>query len=106
MGINLLLGTDNLMFNSPNMFREMEYALKVTRGYYKEYFPPVEILKMATVNAGQAFNLELGCIEQGKLADIMIVEQLSNDPILSLVNRTESKNIIGLMTDGNLVYLR
>jgi cytosine/adenosine deaminase-related metal-dependent hydrolase len=106
MGINLLLGTDNLMFNSPNMFREMEYALKVTRGYYKEYFPPVEILKMATVNAGQALNLELGCIEEGKLADIMIVEQLSDDPILSLVNRTESKNIIGLMTDGNLVYLR
>lgn len=106
IGINLLLGTDNLMFNSPNMFREMEYALKVTRGYYKEYFPPVEILKMATVNAGQAFNLDIGCIEEGKFADIMIVEQLSNEPILSLVNRTESKNIIGLMTDGNLIYLR
>ncbi len=106
MGINLLLGTDNLMFNSPNMFREMEYALKVTRGYYKEYFPPVEILKMATVNAGQALNLDIGCIEEGKLADIMLVEQLSDDPILSLINRTESKNIIGLMTDGNLIDLR
>ena len=105
-GINLLLGTDNLMFNSPNMFREMEYALKVTRGYYREYFPPVEILKMATVNAGQALNLNLGCIEEGMLADIMVVEQLSYNPILSLINRTESKNIIGLVTDGNLVYLR
>lgn len=105
-GINLLLGTDNLMFNSPNMFREMEYALKVTRGYYQEYFPPVEILKMATVNAGPALNLNIGCIEEGMLADIMIVEQLSDNPILSLINRTESKNIIGLMTDGNLVYLR
>lgn len=105
-GINILLGTDNLMFNSPNMFREMEYALKVTRGYYKEYFPPVEILKMATVNAGQALNLNLGSIDEGKLADIMIVEQLSVDPILSLINRTESKNIIGLITDGNIVYLR
>jgi Cytosine deaminase and related metal-dependent hydrolases len=105
-GINLLLGTDNLMFNSPNMFREMEYALKVTRGYYQEYFPPVEILKMATVNAGPALNLNIGCIEEGMLADIMMVEQLSDNPILSLINRTESKNIIGLMTDGNLVYLR
>ncbi|MDO5834953.1 MAG: amidohydrolase family protein [Methanobacterium sp.] len=105
-GINLLLGTDNLMFNSPNMFREMEYTLKVTRGCYQKYFPPVEVLKMATVNAGQALNLNIGCIEEGMLADIMIVEQLSNNPILSLINRTESKNIIGLMTDGNLVYLR
>ncbi len=106
LGINLLLGTDNLMFNSPNMFREMEYALKVTRGYYRDYFPPVEILKMATVNAGSALNLNIGCIQEGMLADIMMVEQLSDNPILSLINRTESKNIIGLMTDGNLVYLR
>ena len=106
LGINLLLGTDNLMFNSPNMFREMEYTLKVTRGYYQEYFPPVEILKMATVNAGSALNLNIGCIQEGMLADIMMVEQLSDNPILSLINRTESKNIIGLMTDGNLVYLR
>jgi len=105
-GINLLLGTDNLMFNSPNMFREMEYALKVTRGHYQEYFPPVDILKMATVNAGLALNLNIGCIQEGMLADIMMVEQLSDNPILSLINRTESKNIIGLMTDGNLVYLR
>ena len=105
-GINILLGTDNLMFNSPNMFREMEYALKVTRGHYQEYFPPVEILKMATVNAGQTLNQKIGCIEEGMLADIMMVEQLSDNPILSLINRTESKNIIGLMTDGNLVYLR
>jgi imidazolonepropionase-like amidohydrolase len=84
----------------------MEYALKVTRGYYQEYFPPVEILKMATVNAGFGLNLNTGCIEEGMLADIMMVEQLSDNPILSLINRTESKNIIGLMTDGKLVYLR
>ena len=38
--INILLGTDNLMFNSPNMFREMEYALKTTRGYTKKYLSP------------------------------------------------------------------
>lgn len=105
-GINLLLGTDNLMFNSPNMFREMEYTLKLTRGFYKEYFPPVEILKMATVNAGQALNLDIGCIQEGMLADIMIVEQLSDNPVLSLINRTESKNIIGLVTDGKLIYIR
>jgi cytosine/adenosine deaminase-related metal-dependent hydrolase len=103
MGINLLLGTDNLMFNSPNMFREMEYALKITRAYYKDYFSPVEILKMATVNAGQALNINTGCIEEGKLADLMIVKQLSKNPILSLINRTESKNIIGLVTDGNVI---
>ena len=105
-GINLLLGTDNLMFNSPNMFREMEYALKVTRGHYKHYFSPIEILKMATVNPGKALKLNLGSIEEGKFADIILIEQLSPNPILSIINRTESKNIIGLITDGNIIYLR
>jgi cytosine/adenosine deaminase-related metal-dependent hydrolase len=105
-GINLLLGTDNIMFNSPNMFREMEYALKVTRGYYRQYFSPLEILKMATVNPGRFLNLNLGYIKEGMLADIMLVDQLSTDPILSLLNRTESKNIIGLITDGKVVYSR
>ena len=106
MNIKLLLGTDNIMFNSPNMFREMEYALKVTRGYYQQYFSPLEIFKMATVNPGRTFNLNVGYIKEGMLADIMIVDQLSADPILSLLNRTESKNIIGLISDGKVVYSR
>jgi cytosine/adenosine deaminase-related metal-dependent hydrolase len=104
--INLLLGTDNIMFNSPNLLREMEYALKVTRGFYKEYFPPVEILKMATVNAAQALNLNLGSVEEGKIADIMIVEQISRDPVLSIINRTEARNITGLITEGRIIYQR
>ncbi len=103
-GINILLGTDNVMFNSPDMLREMEYALKVTRGYYREYFPPLEMFKTATLNAARALNLNLGCIKEGKIADIMVVEQISEDPILSLINRTESKNIICVITEGNIVF--
>ena len=104
--IKILLGTDNVMFNSPNMFREMEYALKVTRGHYKKYFSPVEIFKMATVNAARALGLNSGSVEEGKIADIMIVKEISRDPILSIINRTESKNIIGLITEGNILYKR
>ncbi len=104
LGLNLLLGTDNVMFNSPNLLREMEYTLKVIRGYYKEYFPPKEILKMITVNAGKALKLNIGSLEEGKLADVIIVQQISHNPILSIINRTESKNIKGLITEGELVY--
>ncbi|HMK53979.1 MAG TPA: amidohydrolase family protein [Methanobacteriaceae archaeon] len=104
LGINLLLGTDNVMINSPNMFQEMEYALKVTRGLYQEYFSPKDVLKMATVNAGKALNLNLGSLKEDNLADIMIVEQVSLDPILSLLNRTQSKNIIGLIINGRILY--
>jgi cytosine/adenosine deaminase-related metal-dependent hydrolase len=103
LNVNLLLGTDNVMFNSPNLLREMEYTLKVTRGYYREYFPPKEILKMTTVNAGKALKLNIGSLEEGRLADVIIAQQISHDPILSIINRTESKNIKGLITEGELV---
>ena len=103
LGVNLLLGTDNVMLNSPNLLREMEYTLKVIRGYYREYFPPKEILKMVTVNASKALNLNVGSLEEDKLADVIIVQQISHDPILSIINRSESKNIKGLITEGELV---
>ena len=103
--INVLLGTDNIMFNSPNMLREMEYALKVTRGYYREYFSPAEIFKMATVNAANAFNLNNGCIKEERTADIIIVKEFSHNSILSLINRTEPKDILGLITEGNVIYI-
>jgi cytosine/adenosine deaminase-related metal-dependent hydrolase len=103
-GIDILLGTDNLMFNSPNMFREMEYALKVTRGYYRDYFSPVEIIKMATVNAGKALQLNTGSICEGKSADIIITEQISSNPHLSLINRTEPGNIKCVIREGDVVF--
>lgn len=105
-GILLLLGTDNVMFNSPNMMREMEYALKVTRAYYQEYFPPEKIVKMATVNAGQALNLDVGSIFEGKLADLIVAEQISSNPFLSLINRTEQGNIRNIIQEGQIIPLK
>jgi cytosine/adenosine deaminase-related metal-dependent hydrolase len=106
LGINVVLGTDNVMFNSPNMFTEMEYALKVTRGYYQEYISPLEVFKMATINPAMALGLNTGSIEEGKLADIMLIKGMSGDPILSLINRTESQNIKTLIKDGDIVFER
>lgn len=104
--IQILLGTDNVMFNSPNMVREMEYALKVIRAYYREYFPPEEIIKMATVNAGKALKLNAGSISEGKLADLVIVEQISGNPYLSIINRTEPGNIKHVIREGQIVPVK
>ena len=105
-GINVLLGTDNVMFNSPNMFSEMEYALKVTRGYYKTYVAPLDIFKMATVSPAKALGLKLGSIEEGNVADIMLIKGLTGDPVLSMINRTEKTNIKTLIKDGDIVFDR
>lgn len=106
LGINVCLGTDNVMFNSPNMFKEMEYTLKAMRGYYREYIPPVDVFKMATVNPAMALGLNSGSIEEGNTADIMLIDGLSGDPILSLINRTESQNIKTLIKKGNILFER
>lgn len=103
-GVNVALGTDNLMFNSPNMFSEMEYALKVTRGFNKTYISPLEIFKMATVNPARALSLETGMIEEGKTADIMLIKGVSGDPILSIINRTGSNGVNILIKDGSIVF--
>jgi cytosine/adenosine deaminase-related metal-dependent hydrolase len=102
--INVLLGTDNIMFNSPNMLREMEYALKVTRGYYREYFPPAEIFKMATINAANTLNLDTGCLKEGKTAEIILARQKSHDPVLSIINRTEPQDIQNMIIGDNLIF--
>ena len=40
LGIRPLLGTDNVMLNSPNMLRELEFTLKLMSVYYKDYLNP------------------------------------------------------------------
>ncbi|GAB4314516.1 MAG: amidohydrolase family protein [Methanobacteriaceae archaeon] len=102
-GINLLLGTDNVMFNSPNMMQEMEYSLKVTRGYYKQYFSPKEILKMATVNAGKALDMNIGYLKAGMMADLIILKQKSLNPLLSIINRTNKDDIKFVISEGDII---
>ena len=65
-GCLLGLGTDNVMINSPDMFREMDYLWKVTMGIKKKRIDPKEILKMATVNAGKILKKEIGIIQTKK----------------------------------------
>jgi Cytosine deaminase and related metal-dependent hydrolases len=44
-GCVIALGTDNVMINSPDMFREMDFIWKVTMGIHKKRINPKDILK-------------------------------------------------------------
>ncbi|MBC7100220.1 MAG: amidohydrolase family protein [Methanobacteriales archaeon] len=101
--INLLLGTDNIMFNAPDMFREMEYTLKVTRALKRGYFHPRDVLKMVTTNIHRFLGKKIGCIAEGFQADLIIVEHISKNPYLSLINRSQSKNIRYVIIKGRIV---
>jgi cytosine/adenosine deaminase-related metal-dependent hydrolase len=109
-GCTIALGTDNVMINSPDMFREMDYLWKVSMAIHKTRVNPREILKMATVNGGKILKKEIGVIETGKFADGIFIEKYSLDlePMhnvhASIVHRASESNIKAVMIGGKIVH--
>ena len=109
-GCTLALGTDNVMINSPDMFREMDFIWKATMGLYKKRVDPKEILKMATVNGGKILQKDIGIIESGKIADCIFFDKHALDlepmhnPHASIVHRASESSIKAVMVGGKVVH--
>jgi cytosine/adenosine deaminase-related metal-dependent hydrolase len=110
MNCNVAIGTDNIMINSPDMFREMDFLWKATMGIHKKRIEPKKILKMATVNAGKLLGRKIGCIKKGYLADGVFIKKddLDLDPLqnshASIVHRANENSIKAVMIGGKIVY--
>lgn len=66
IGAEVALGTDNLMINSPDMFREMEFSANLLGLSGKDFVEPGDVLKMATLNGAKLLNSpEEGYIQEG-----------------------------------------
>jgi len=123
-GIKPLIGTDNVMITSPNIFRELEYTLKIMRAFYKVYVSPKDILKMATTNhvmdISNITNVNIendtkiksdiktkinkSIIQEENSAELFIAKKISKNPYLSLINRSETKDIMCLINKDKLIY--
>ncbi|MFB3113795.1 MAG: amidohydrolase family protein [Nitrosopumilaceae archaeon] len=107
---NIAIGTDNVMINSPDMFREMDYLWKVSMATSKKRIDPKQILKMATVNAGKLLQKGIGTIERGKLADCVLINKHSIDlepmlsPHASIVHRASENAIRAVIIGGKIVH--
>lgn len=107
---NIALGTDNVMINSPDMFRELDFLWKATMGLNKKRILPKQILKMATVNAGKLLSKNIGKIETGSLADCVFLDKHAidlepmHDPHASIVHRASESAIRAVMIGGNIVH--
>ena len=107
---NVTIGTDNVMINSPDMFREMDFLWKVTMGIQKKRIDPKKILKMATVNAGKLLDKKIGCIKEGYLADGVFIKKdnLDLDPLqnphASIVHRANENSIKAVMIEGEIIH--
>lgn len=99
--IDVALGTDNVMFNKPDMFREMEYTLKAVRGSYKNKITAHDVLKMATINGFKILGKDIS-IREGNISDILVIRQKSEDPYLSIVNRSSSEDIVNFIMGNQM----
>ncbi len=107
---NVALGTDNAGWVSPDLWREMECAWNILRLKGKLNICGKDVLKMATVNAAKALKLdELGMIEEGKEASIVILDSnslgfgSSHDKLASLVKRGCAKAVLAAFFRGSLI---
>ena len=103
------IGTDNVMLNSPDIFREMDYLWKVSRATEPEFITAREILKMATVNGAEILGLNSGCIKTGRSADIIFIDKKHldlypiHDPYSSVVHRASQDSIRAVMINGEFI---
>lgn len=99
-GIKPLLGSDNLMLNSPNLFRELEFSLKIMSVYYKNYLNPKDLLKTATTNiCNFEINryIEKPVIDVNQEANLFISKKYSKNHYLNIINRCGTKDILYIM---------
>lgn len=105
-GCTVALGTDNVMLNSPDLFREMDHLWKASHAA-GQFIEPREIVKMATVNAAKMLGLDCGSIEAGKAADLVFINSRHadiypmHDPYAAVVHRTSKPDAV--MVNGSFV---
>lgn len=121
LGCNVAIGTDNVMLNSPDIFREMDYLWKISRVMHKGYdgngngngIDAREILKMVTVNPARIFRVDrLGYLAEDMHADALFIDKYSVDiapmhnPHVSIVHRASESSIRAVMLNGKIVHGR
>ncbi len=106
-GCTVALGTDNVMVNPPDMFREMDFAWKAAgRGLLE----PAEVLRMATVNGGGVLGMNLGVIEGGAAADCILLDahhidlEPMHEPHAAVVHRASERSIRAVVAGGRIVH--
>ena len=111
--VNVTLGTDSAASNnSLNLFDEMKFGSLLQRATLKDatVMKMEEIFAMATKNAAKALPFNVGKIESGMLADLVVVnpETLSLSPMKymksHLIYSFDTAAIQKVMVNGEWVY--
>ena len=104
-GVNVTIGTDSSATGSANLLEELKYDRELYRTMYGEDLPAKKIFEMVTINAAKAFWMQdqIGSLDQGKLADILVLKSKNDDPYENLVEAS-MKDIELLVLEGTPIY--
>ena len=112
--INVSLGTDGQGSGSSlDLFDTMKFTALLQKGINEDpkELPAYEVLKMATINGAKALELEneIGSIEEGKKADLIILNLDSittkpvNDLISEIVYNVKGTNVETTIINGKIL---
>ncbi len=112
-GANVCLGTDgSASNNSLDMFQTMKMAALLQKYHYwrADILPCRKIFDFATINGARALGFDAGMLEEGKLADIVLLERGPNmhpehDLVSNLVYAAGPQNVSDVVIDGRPVML-
>lgn len=113
-GLRIGLGTDGPMSgNTLDIIGQMGYVAKVHKLDNKDrsVMPPLKVVEMATIGGARAIHREdeLGSLEKGKLADIVVVETKSANmvpiynPYSALVYSANASNVDTVIVNGRVI---
>ena len=113
-GVNVSLGTDGQGSGSNlDLFESMKFTALLQKGIKEDAteLPAYEVLKMTTINGAKALGLEkeIGSIEEGKCADIIILELDNivtnpiNDLCSDIVYNVKGNNVETTIVNGNIL---
>jgi cytosine/adenosine deaminase-related metal-dependent hydrolase len=99
-GITIALGSDWAPSGSKNMLGELKVA-KLYNDANGKLFSDYELVAMATKNAARIikWDKELGTLEKGKRADLVVIKGQGNDPYKTLLQASE-KSIALVVVNG------
>ena len=112
-GANLLLGTDNGLLNSPNLFAELDFTYKLAKSQYGDAIrpDPLAILRMATSNIGAVLGKErVGYLEKGLPATFVVLDfhkphlRATKHLPASVLTRVTPEDVLGTFRMGSPLY--
>ncbi len=112
-GANLLLGTDNGMLNSPNLFAELDFTYKVAKSQCGDaaHPDPRAILRLATTNVHAVLGGDHhGCLDVGRPATFVVLDfhqphlRATRHVPASVVTRVTPEDVLATYRHGRALH--